>query len=97
MLPKPGNLFALHLYHGIEFKRVEIFKLFRELKLDRLIDEFLFHDSLIQCFRFVVFLDGIGSDAFFINEFDRGEKEIVEEPPFVAVEIIHERDHFGIV
>jgi len=44
-----------------------------------------------------VLFNGFRSDAFFFNEFDRGEKEVVEETPFVAVEIVHERDHFGII
>ena len=44
-----------------------------------------------------MFFDGFRADAFFFNEFDRGQKEVVEETPFVAVEIVHERDNFGIV
>ena len=47
--------------------------------------------------RIIVFLDGFGSDAFFFDKFDRGEKEVVEETPFIAIEVVHERDHLGIV
>ena len=44
-----------------------------------------------------MFFDGFRADPFFFNEFDRGEKVIVEETPFIAVEVIHERDYFGVV
>ena len=34
--------------------------------------------------------DGFRTDTFFGNEFDGGAEEVMEEPPFIAVEVIKE-------
>ena len=71
--------------------------MFRERIFCVLRDVFRFHDSLIRCFGLIVFFDRFGSDAFFFNEFNRGQKEVVKESPFMTVEIVHEGDYLGIV
>ena len=38
--------------------------------------------------------DGFGSDTFFINEFYGGAEEVVEESPFLGIEIVEEGDDF---
>ena len=50
-----------------------------------------FHDSLIRCFRFVMLFDSFRTDTFFGNEFYGGAEEVVEEPPFIAVEVINKK------
>ncbi len=56
-----------------------------------------FHDSLIGGFGRIVAYDGFGADAFFIDEFYGGAEEVVEEPPFLGIEIVEEGDDIGII
>ncbi len=35
--------------------------------------------------------------SFFFNEFYGGQEEIVKEAPFVAIEIVHQRNYLGAV
>jgi hypothetical protein len=32
--------------------------------------------------------DGFEADAFFFNEFYEGAEEVVEEPPFLGIEVV---------
>jgi len=41
--------------------------------------------------------NGFGADSFFGEEFHGGEEEVMKEPPFMGIEVIEERDDFGIV
>ena len=58
---------------------------------------FRVHDSLVRGFRVVMLFNGFRAYAFFFNQFDRWQEEVVKEPPFVTVEIVHEPNDFGIV
>ncbi len=51
-----------------------------------------FHDSLIGGFGRIVAYEGFRADAFFIDEFYRGAEEVVEESPFLGIEVIEGRD-----
>lgn len=43
-------------------------------------------------------LEGLGADAFFGQEFGRGAEEVVEQAPFVAVEVVEEEeDDLGVI
>lgn len=41
--------------------------------------------------------DGFGADSFFGEEFHGGEEEVMKESPFKGIEVIEERDDFGII
>lgn len=56
-----------------------------------------FHDSLTRGFGGVVAFEGLGADAFFVDEFYRGHEEVVKESPFVTVEIVEEWDDLRVV
>ncbi len=45
-------------------------------------------NSLVRGFGGVVVFKGFGADSFFGEEFSRGAEEVVEEAPFVAVEVV---------
>ena len=45
-------------------------------------------DSLIRGFGGVVVFKSFGADSFFGEEFGGGAEEVVEEAPFVAVEVV---------
>ena len=45
-------------------------------------------DSLVRCFGRVVAFDGFRSDSVFGDKFYGGAEEVMEEPPFVCVEIV---------
>ncbi len=51
-----------------------------------------FQDSLIRGFGRVMAFDGFGADSLFGDEFYRGAEEVVEEAPFVAIEVVEEGD-----
>jgi hypothetical protein len=53
-------------------------------------------DSLIGGFGRVMVFDGFGSDAFFFNEFYGGAEEVVEESPFLGIEVVEERDDVSL-
>ena len=47
-----------------------------------------FHDSLVRGFRGIMVFDGFGADSFFCDEFYGGTEGIVEEPPFLGIEVV---------
>ena len=51
-----------------------------------------FQDSLIRGFGRVMAFDGFRADSLFSDEFYRGAEEVVEEAPFLGIEIVEERD-----
>ena len=51
-------------------------------------DEWRFHDALVRGFGRVIAFKGFGADSFFGEEFSRGAEEVVEEAPFVGVEVV---------
>ena len=56
-----------------------------------------FHDSLVRGFRRVMVFDGFGADPFFGEEFHGGAEEVMKESPFLAIEVIEERDDLGVI
>ena len=65
--------------------------MFREGEFDRFLDMRRFHDSLVRGFRGVVAFDGFGADPFLGDELYRGAEEVVEESPFLGIEVVEER------
>jgi hypothetical protein len=55
------------------------------------------YNSLVGGFRSIVVFDGLGADSFFCDEFHRGAEEVVEESPFMGIEVIEEGDDVGVV
>ena len=49
-----------------------------------------FHDSLVRGFGRIVSFDGFRTDPFFGEEFYGGAEEVVEESPFLGIEVIDE-------
>ncbi len=47
-----------------------------------------FEDSLVGGFRGVIEFNGFGTDSFFSEEFNGGAEEVVEESPFLGVEVV---------
>ena len=45
-------------------------------------------DSLVRGFGGVVAFYGFGADSFFGEEFKGGAEEVVEEAPFLGIEVI---------
>ncbi len=41
--------------------------------------------------------DGFGTDPFFGDEFDGRAEEVVEESPFLGIEVVEERDDLFLV
>lgn len=41
--------------------------------------------------------DGLGADSFFGHQFHRGAEEVMEEPPFLGVEVIQQGYDLGLV
>ena len=60
-------------------------------------DERRVNDSLVRGFGSVIAFVGFGAASFFGEEFDGGAKEVVEESPFVAVQVIEEGDDLGVI
>jgi len=56
-----------------------------------------FHDSLIRGLGRVMTFDGFGADSFFGNQFPRGAEEVMEEPPFLGVEVVEQGYDLGVV
>jgi hypothetical protein len=52
-------------------------------------DEGRIDDSLVRSFRGVIAFKGFGADSFFGEEFGGGAEEVVEESPFVGVEVVY--------
>ncbi len=55
------------------------------------------HDSLIGGLGRIVAYDGFRSDTFFIDEFYGGAEEVVEESPFLGIEVIEGGDDIGMI
>lgn len=79
-----------------KFEWVESFKEIRESLFGFFFDMFGFQDSLVRCFGFIVTFDSFGSNAFFGQEFDGGDEEVVVEPPLVFVKVVHHGNDLGI-
>ena len=71
-----------------ELKGVESFKEFSEGILGFFFHVFGFQESLVRRFGFVVAFDGFGGDAFFGQEFDGRDEEVVVKPPLGFVEVV---------
>jgi hypothetical protein len=56
-----------------------------------------FEDSLVGSFGKVMVFEGFRADPFFGEEFHGRAEEVMQEPPFVAIEVIEERDNVGII
>ena len=41
--------------------------------------------------------EGFRADAFFFEEFGGGAEEVMKESPFLAIEVIEERDDLGVI
>jgi hypothetical protein len=56
-----------------------------------------FEDPLVGSFRRVMVFEGFRADPFFGEKFHGGAEEVMKEPPFVAIEVIEERDNLWII
>ena len=79
-----------------KFEGVESFKEIPESLLGFFFDVFGFQDSLVRGFGFIVTFDGLGSDAFFGQELDGRDEEVVVEPPLDFVKIVHHGNDLGV-
>ena len=71
-----------------KFKGVESFEEILEVLFDSFFDVFGFQDPLVRGFWFIVAFDGFGGYAFFGQELDRWDEEVVVKPPLGFVEIV---------
>ena len=71
--------------------------MFGEGEFDRFLDMRRFHDSLVRGFGRVMVFDGFRADSFFGDEFYGWAEEVVEESPFLGIEVVEERDDFFLV
>ena len=53
--------------------------------------------SLARGFRRVMAFNGFGTDSFLGDELHGGAEEIMKESPLFGIEVIEERDDFGII
>lgn len=51
-------------------------------------DEGRVEDSLVRGFGGVIVFKGFGADSFFGEEFGGGAEEVMEESPFMLVEVV---------
>ena len=56
-----------------------------------------FHDSLVRGFGRIMAFDGFGADSLFCDEFYGWAEEVVEESPFLGIEVIEEWYDIGVV
>jgi len=56
-----------------------------------------FENSLVRSFGAIVVFDRFGADPFFREEFGRGAEEVMEESLLLAIEVIQERNNFGMI
>jgi len=49
------------------------------------------HDSAVRGFGRIMAFDGFRADSFFRDEFYGGAEEVVEESPFLGIEVVEER------
>jgi hypothetical protein len=71
--------------------------LFGEAVFDREKDMGRLEGSLARGFRRVMAFNGFGTDSFLGDELHGGAEEIMKESPLFAIEVIEERDDFGII
>ena len=41
--------------------------------------------------------DGFRTDSFFRDEFYRGAEEVMEESPFLGIEVVEQRNDFAVI
>ena len=56
-----------------------------------------FHGSLIGGFGRVMSFDGFGADPFFGDEFYGRAEEVMEESPFLGIEVVDGGDEIGVI
>jgi hypothetical protein len=56
-----------------------------------------FEGSLVGGFWGLMVFEGFRADPFFGEEFHGRAEEVMEEPPFMTIEVIEERDHVRII
>jgi len=56
-----------------------------------------FDYSLVRGFWRIMVFDGFGADSFFRDEFYGRAEEVVEEPPFLGIEVVEGRHDVGII
>jgi hypothetical protein len=56
-----------------------------------------FHDSLVRSFRRIMVFEGFRADPFLREKFHRGAETVMKESPFLAIEVIQERDRLGVI
>ncbi len=71
--------------------------MFGEVVFNREKDKGRLESSLVRGFRRVMTFNGFGADPFLRDELHGRAEEIVEESPFFGIEVIEERDDFGII
>ena len=49
-----------------------------------------FHDPLVRGFGRVVIFDDLGADPLFGDKFYRGAEEVMEESPFLGIEVVEQ-------
>jgi hypothetical protein len=64
--------------------------LFGKGELDRFLDMRRIHDSVVRGFGRIMAFDGFGADSFFRDEFYGGAEEVMEESPFLGIEVVEE-------
>ena len=52
------------------------------------------HDSLVRGFWRIMAFDGFGADSFFGDEFYGWAEEVVEESPFLGIEVVNPSSWF---
>jgi hypothetical protein len=65
--------------------------LFGEGELDRFLDIRRIHDSAVRGFGRVMAFDGFRADSVFRDKFYGGAEEVVEESPFLGIEVVKGR------
>lgn len=71
--------------------------MFGEGGFDRFLDMRRFDDSLVRGFGRIMVFDGFRADSFFGDEFYGRAEEVVEESPFLGVEVIEERYEVALI
>jgi hypothetical protein len=62
--------------------------LFGEGEFNRFLYMRRFHDSLVRGFGMIMAFDGFRSDSFFRDELYGRAEEVVEESPFLGIEVV---------
>ena len=74
-----------------------MFKLFGEAVFNREKDMGRLEGSLVRGFRRIMVFNGLGADSFLRDELHGRAEEIMKESPFFGIEVIEQRDGFGII